>query len=323
VTPHPIGTLVEHPGCPEWGPGRVLLVEGAVITVYFRDAPEVRAGDALKRLDATRVALTRAASQEDGWLAGAWLTAGGRPAWTRPRLTVGQAVDGFLGQYPGGFGDPAYLAAPASGARPGRAEAAGAHLAWARSLGHGEDRRLMKLRSIDLFRSRLLAVVEPLTLLTAGEKTVLREGLVEPTRAGRLFAALTDLLGAARPERAAWEAYAGSVAACPGLGPGQVDPWPLLTLLPFLAQPDRHLFVRPGVTGEGAQRLAFDLGDGSVGWPVYERLLALGRLLLARLEPHGARDLIDVHAFLAQGVPGPGRASRGPRAASRRTGQTA
>ena len=296
---HPVGTLVEHPGCPEWGPGRVLAVQGSVVTVYFRDAVEARAGDSLKRVDSTRVSLLRAAGQVDGWLSGVWLTPDGRAAWTQPRLSVPEALDAFLQRFPGGFRDPAYLGSAGAGGHGPRAEAAAGHQAWARTLGHGEDRRLVKLRSVDLFRARLLAVEEPLGLLGPSEKAALREGLREPRPAGRLFETLAEVLGAPRPEAATWEPYVEAAGALPGVGRTGPAAWPLLTLWPFLAQPDRHLFLRPGVTRECAQVLAFDLGDGStLGWPSYERLLTLGRLLLERLAPHGAQDLIDVHAFL-------------------------
>ena len=64
-TPFPIGTLVEHPKRPEWGPGKVLVVEGSKVKIYFRDLPEKTLDDAVKTIDISLAALREANSQTD------------------------------------------------------------------------------------------------------------------------------------------------------------------------------------------------------------------------------------------------------------------
>jgi hypothetical protein len=293
----PVGAIVEHPARPAWGPGRVLAVEGTILAVYFRDAVETRAGEAVKRLDTGLVALRPAARQDDPRLAHAWLTADGRAAWTRPRLTLEQALEAFLRRFPGGFADPGYLGDRHAGERAGKLEA---HELWTRTLGHGQARRLVRLGSVDLFRAHLLAVEQRLTLLSPVEKTALRDGLREAGAAARVFAALTDVLHAPAPAGETWEPYAEAVASLPApAGRTPEVAWPIATLLPFIAQPDRHMLLKPGITRQCAEILAFDLRYApAVRWATYERLLAMSRLLLAHLAPHGARDLIDVQAFM-------------------------
>ena len=51
------GIIVTHPGKPEWGPGRVLIVQGTKVTVYFRDLPGGHPEAAVRTLDTGYVAL--------------------------------------------------------------------------------------------------------------------------------------------------------------------------------------------------------------------------------------------------------------------------
>jgi hypothetical protein len=45
-----VGTLVRHLSHPEWGLGKVLEVGTPTLTVYFRDFPELKPGDAVKKI---------------------------------------------------------------------------------------------------------------------------------------------------------------------------------------------------------------------------------------------------------------------------------
>jgi hypothetical protein len=75
--------------------------------------------------------------------------------------------------------------------------------------------------------------------------------------------------------------------------------WPVATVLPFLADPARHAFLSPRTTCTAAERLGCDLRyDATPSWPTYAALRALEAQLLAKLQPNGARDFIDVEAFL-------------------------
>lgn len=77
--------------------------------------------------------------------------------------------------------------------------------------------------------------------------------------------------------------------------------WPMLTYLPFMWRPDRHIFLKPQVTCDFADRVghpfARDYAQGIVP-AVYDSLLDLAeetRREIASLEP---RDLIDVQSFI-------------------------
>ncbi len=62
------GLVVLHPRKPEWGPGRVLAVQGSRVTVYFRDLPGDHPEDAVRTIDTTFVSLNSADNQSDPFL---------------------------------------------------------------------------------------------------------------------------------------------------------------------------------------------------------------------------------------------------------------
>ncbi len=77
--------------------------------------------------------------------------------------------------------------------------------------------------------------------------------------------------------------------------------WPAATYLPFLWRPDRHMFLKPEVTRDYAQRVGHPFAqayDASLAPSVYEELLALAAETRSHLEDLGARDLIDVQSFI-------------------------
>jgi hypothetical protein len=70
------------------------------------------------------------------------------------------------------------------------------------------------------------------------------------------------------------------------------------TIIPFLAQPNRHMFLKPEVTRKAADSLGFELNyRPEPNWLTYKSLLRMADIYgqrLAYLEP---RDLIDVQSF--------------------------
>src|SRR4051812_28970020 len=91
-----VGLLVTHPNRPEWGPGKVLDVAGDVAVICFRDAPETKAGEGVKRIDVKRMPLPAAPSQTDPWLDALPPLKDGRLPNVEPRVTPEQSVDQFV-----------------------------------------------------------------------------------------------------------------------------------------------------------------------------------------------------------------------------------
>ena len=67
----------------------------------------------------------------------------------------------------------------------------------------------------------------------------------------------------------------------------------------FMAQPDRHIFLKPNVTRLAAARYGFDLHYRSrSNWTTYSQLLDLAEMVRFEQRDLGPRDLIDIQSFL-------------------------
>lgn len=77
------------------------------------------------------------------------------------------------------------------------------------------------------------------------------------------------------------------------------DKWTMATLLPALAQPALHMFVKPTIIEEAAVRMGFEISyQSSPNFRTYKLVLGLAAHLLDKLRPLGARDFIAVYSFL-------------------------
>ena len=75
--------------------------------------------------------------------------------------------------------------------------------------------------------------------------------------------------------------------------------WPVVTVFPSLAQPDRHIFLKPNVTRVAAAQYGFDLPYQSTpNWRTYASLLDFARLVRIDHQELHPRDMIDVQSFL-------------------------
>ena len=77
--------------------------------------------------------------------------------------------------------------------------------------------------------------------------------------------------------------------------------WPTATYFPYLWQPDEHMFLKPVVTCDFAERIGHPFQheyEPGISAGVYESLLDLAKTTLAALKPHGAQDFVDVQSFI-------------------------
>ncbi len=104
-----VGLVVENPKAPQWGPGKILAIEGRTVTVYFRDFTERKRGDAVKKISLDHVELAVSRSQSDPMLDNLPAFSNGRLEIREPRLTLKEAIDSFCKLFPRGFNDPKYI----------------------------------------------------------------------------------------------------------------------------------------------------------------------------------------------------------------------
>lgn len=285
------GTLVEHTTL---GVGRIVAVEANAVHVFFPEAD--RRFAAKLRLPTARPLLRTEGIAPDSWLEG--LSAFtldpklGRYALAASWITHDEALDRFRAVYPKAFADPAY-----AGRKDGRAARwRAAHDRWAELLGDGQGERLAADGDAAAIAKRLLDVERRVAPLhPPADVDAVKAALAGP--GSRPFcAALVDLLSVPSPGRARFDKLFAAARALP------VDPeqqWLVATLFPFVASPARHVLLRPRTSCEAALRLGSALGDAAApSWSPYAALRAMSVRLLERLAPVGAKDFVDVEAFL-------------------------
>ena len=287
------GTLVRHPLKPEWGPAKVLRVQGDKVHVLFRDLPDKEA----KVINTSVIALVMAEMQSDPVLdnlpplieQGGKLLLPGK----RHRLTASQTIEKFLKLFPQGFNDPRYFIEE-------RDYKWAAHEKFKESLGDGKGRDLLDRGEITELAQRALAVCSKVNLLSPYENMAFHDALQNRPAAAHYFTALFNLLEAEKITKGILEPYLDAVIQLPREeGKARVATWPVTSLFPFLAQPDRHMFLKPGVTAEAAESLSFDLRyDPQPNWKTYESLLRMGSAYRELVHYLGLRDFIDVQSFI-------------------------
>ncbi len=282
---------------PQWGPGRVLALDGSKVTVYFRDILGDHPEAALKVLDVRHVSLEHSSSQSGPFLDNLPPFQNGK--FQRPpqkRVTLEQGLDKFRHHYPLSFEDPGYIGDLKSGERHYKWLA---HELWVSSLGNGQLEELVTSRAISELRTRSLAVESKLNILAVFEKAALREALQDDSAAYQFFATLQNVLSSEGPDRETFESYLRSVDALPVEGRTSPAKWTVATVFPFIARPDRFMFLKPTVTQDCATGLMFDLRySPELNWPTYGKLMEMSLFLLEYLKPYGARDFIDVQSFV-------------------------
>jgi len=291
-----VGTIVHHPKRPGWGPGRALEVGGGgQITVYFRDLEELEAGDAVKTIATNVIGLEIEAEQSDPMLDNLPPYSKGRFEGVRkPRLNLDQAVRLFCDSHPGAFSD-----SPSK--RSGRDEWIRAHESWMAVLGGDQLKELLDQGDVDEASRRTMTVSSKLDLLTPQEHNMLDNALGEETMAEPLLRALEGVVEETGADQPSFQGLIDAVDALPerDVGP-RFSTWPVLTLLPFVARPDKHMLFRPSIVRKCASRLNFNLNyNTKLNWWSYEQLLEMAGILLRRLQPLGARDFIDVQCFVS------------------------
>ena len=290
------GMLVQHASL---GLGKIVALEPKAVHVFFATS-DARFATKL-RLPIARPLLTPSTSA-NAWLSGlsgfALDAKTGRYGRAGSWLSHADAVARFVEVFPLGFADPKYVGSDTEkGERAARWRRA--HEAFVETLGRGEGERLLAADDVAGLVERTLRVERQVRPLHRDvEKISFEDALKDPAGARGFFAALFDFLATKAPEQSRFEALAAAVAALLP-GPARESSWTVVTLLPFLARPELDMLLRPRFACEVAQRLGLELAYAAEpNWSTYSALLASTELLLEKLRPLGARDHVDVEAFM-------------------------
>jgi len=199
----------------------------------------------------------------------------------------------FLRFFPKGFRDETYLAWE----RDYKCET---HQRWEEVLHQAEFRRLLAKREYSEIAARAVRVEQRSrhSMIFSFEKMALRDAIKSAAGVRAFATGLYEFLyGPGSPE-ARFVAWRDTVAALPRKQT-RVLTWPLVTVFGFIAQPDRHVFLKPNVTKIAAQKYGFDFRyESKPNWETYASLLEFAETIRRDLRDLKPRDMIDLQSFI-------------------------
>jgi hypothetical protein len=199
----------------------------------------------------------------------------------------------FLRFFPDGFSDEDYIETE-------RDYKWQCHLLWRESLNEGEFGALLRAGRHDEIAARALRIEQRsrYSMLFSFEKMALRDAVRSSHGAQTFAAALFAYLHGKGELEPRFEAWVDAVASLPRKQT-RVLTWPVVTVFGFIAQPDRHIFVKPNTLRAAARAYGFDLEYQSrPDWRTYSSVLELAALVSRDQRDLGPRDMIDVQSFL-------------------------
>jgi len=197
----------------------------------------------------------------------------------------------FLRYFPGGFSDETYVDWE-------RGYKWQAHETWQEQLGTREFKALLKEKHYSEIAMRALRIESRTNLLFSFEKMALRDAVRSPAGAMGFAVGLYELLHGRGSTEHRFARWCGVVAGLPRKQT-RVFTWPVTTVFGFVAQPDRHMFLKPNVTRTAAAAYGFEFTyTPGPAWPTYASLLAFADRVMTDQKDFRPRDLIDAQSFI-------------------------
>lgn len=199
----------------------------------------------------------------------------------------------FLLQFPGGFHDPTYL----EWERDYKWQT---HQRWQQELPRETFRKLLAQGNFAEAASRAVRVEQGSrhAMLFSFEKMALRDALRSPQGAKEFSEGLYDYLHGRGGIARRFERWIEAVAGLPRRQT-RVLTWPLATVFGFIAQPERHMFLKPNTMRAAALAYGYDLPyQPRPSWETYSSLMRFVGLVGQDLEDLAPRDMIDLQSFL-------------------------
>jgi hypothetical protein len=199
----------------------------------------------------------------------------------------------FLRFFPKGFRDETYL----GWERDYKWET---HQRWEEALNRNEFRRLLEKREYGEIGARAVRTEQRSrhSMIFSFEKMALRDALKSAAGARAFATGLYDFLHGTGNDKERFAAWCETVAALPRKQT-RVLTWPLVTVFGFIAQPDKHLFLKPNVTKIAAREYGFEFRyESRPNWDTYATLLDFAGTIRRDLRDLKPRDMIDLQSFM-------------------------
>jgi hypothetical protein len=291
LKPEDVGVLVEHS---VWKRGKVLEIVSPYAIIHFPALADSPQGPKRKlREDAPQ--LTKSSVQSDPDLDA--IETGPPKAKKASKRKVkdiqnplDDTIQWFTQTYPDKFADEKFLTADVNTKRA-------AQEVFNANFGDGRGAAMVDAGKHAEIAAALDGIYRSTNILSPFEVKAVHKAFVKGDESATKVLG-TTLAFVNSPGQPTFKAMAEAVSQLPADG-GKVFTWPIVTLLPFFADPKRFLALKPTNTELMAARMAFDLKyDSTPNWETYEYTLRMAQQLLGKLQGHGAKDMIDVQAFM-------------------------
>jgi len=291
LTPNDVGILVEHT---VWKRGKVIEIISPYAIIHFPALANSPQGPQRKlREDAAQ--LTKASVQSDPELDHVE-TGPAKPKKAAKRKVkdlangIDEAVAWFEQTYPAKFEDEKFTDSDLRNKRS-------AAEVFQVNFGEGRGGAMVDQGKHAEIASTFDGIFRATNILSPFEIKAVHKAFVKADESS------TKVLGAtlaflSNPGMQSFKAMADAVSQLPADG-GKVFTWPIVTLLPFLADPNRFIALKPTNTELMAARMNANLKyDTTPNWETYQAALHMAGTLLDKLKPLGAKDMIDVQQFM-------------------------
>jgi hypothetical protein len=173
-----------------------------------------------------------------------------------------------------------------------------AHRQWETQLDRAQFQALLRNNEYAEIAARAVRIESRTNLIFSFEKMALRDAVRVPEGARAFATGLYTLLHGSGDVEKRFERWCEVIGSLPRRQT-RVLTWPLVTVFGFLAQPERHIFLKPKVTRVAAENYGFDFRYASKpSWSGYANLLEFASLVRRDLRDLRPRDMIDIQSFI-------------------------
>jgi hypothetical protein len=197
----------------------------------------------------------------------------------------------FLRFFPGGFDDETYFDWE-------RGYKWNAHEQWREQLDRDEHRSLIRSGDFEEVAARAVRIESRTNLLFSFEKMALRDAIRTSNGARDFATGLHEFLYGRGSDELRFERWCDTVAGLPRRQT-RVLTWPLVTVFGFIAQPERHIFLKPNVTRIAAREYGFEFEyQSKPNFATYRNYLEFAETFRRDTKPLKPRDMIDLQSFM-------------------------
>ena len=197
----------------------------------------------------------------------------------------------FLSFFPEGFRDETYVAWE-------RDYKWKAHEEWQTLLDRRVWKSLLDDANYSEIANRAVRIESKTNLLFSFEKMALRDGVKTAAGAKTFSRGLFRFLHGDGESEAKFQRWCDTVAKLPRKQT-RVLTWPVVTVFGFIAQPEKHIFLKPNVTRVAAQEYGYSFDYSSKpNWKTYSDLLKFAATIRKDVGDLSPRDLIDIQSFI-------------------------